>query len=115
MLKGNTLINNSKSDAVRIDGDVNCEAGKDSHQDFVSTPRTEASTPESGGEYSIGSRGRSNSEKSVDDNFRERSLQRQMTTFSSLIEMVIWTRLQGLNPCFRKSLLLSTTMTKTKI
>ncbi len=88
MLKGNTLINNSKSDAVKIDGDVNCEAGKDSHQDFVSTPRTEASTPESGGEYSIGSRGRSNSEKSVDDDFGERSLQRHMSQTDDHIQLL---------------------------
>ena len=92
MITGNTLIAHIKADPPRIDGNVDSETEKDGHQDMALTPRTEASTPESGGEYTTyicDSDRRSNSEKSSEDEtYGERTLQRHMSQTDDHIQLL---------------------------
>jgi len=71
---------------------VDSETEKDGHQDMALTPRTEASTPESGGEYTTyicDSDRRSNSEKSSEDEtYGERTLQRHMSQTDDHIQLL---------------------------
>ncbi len=86
------MIARIKADPPRIDGNVESETEKDSHQDLTSTPRTEASTPESGGEYTTyicDSDRRSNSGKSSEvDTYGERTLQRHMSQTDDHIQLL---------------------------
>jgi hypothetical protein len=82
-----------KCDATRVTDDISVEICKDSHRDLVSTPRTEASTPESVEftTYNIGDSGRiihTAKSSSKDDSYVERSLQRHYSQTDKHIQLL---------------------------
>lgn len=92
MVKDITLIRRSKCDTARSSDDINIEIGKDSHQNSVSTPRTEASTPESG-EYTTFSicnsdRKKHNGNSPNDDTYMEPRLQRHLSQTDDHIQLL---------------------------
>lgn len=92
MALGNTLAAPSKCEAPSFSGNIKCEINKDSHQESVSTPRTEASTPESG-EYTTFSLCDSDKKVGVEDSpgdtvVVERRLQRHMSQTDDHIQLL---------------------------
>ena len=92
MVPDNTLSSRSECGGPSISANIKCEISKDSHQDSVSTPRTEASTPESG-EYTTFSLCGSDKKSGIEDSppdsgIAERRLQRHMSQTDDHIQLL---------------------------